>query len=179
MTMSAGPGSSRGGGSKSIDDFAEIVREHWTSVYRFVYCALGNAHDAEDLTQETFLRAWNRIEAFHPGSNIRSWLLTIAANASRDVRRRRRRVTFTPLDHDPDGRIPGPGHRLEAAESDGLLETALEQLSEMTRMVFHLRVQEDLSFREIAEAVGTTEQGARWHMHQARTKLMKILAEKS
>ena len=45
-------------------------------------------------------------------------------------------------------------------------------------MVFHLRAQEDLSFREIAELVGTTEQGARQHMHQARTRLLKQMAEK-
>jgi len=176
--MAEGPERSRSGDSKSIDDFAQIVRDHWTPVYRFVFCALGNAHDAEDLTQETFLRAWDRIETFRPGTNLRSWLLTIAANASRDVQRRRGRVGFTSLDHDPVGPAPGPGHRIETAELDQLLTIALKQLTPMTRMVFHLRVQEDLSFREIAGAVGTTEQGARWHMHQARTKLMKILAEK-
>jgi DNA-directed RNA polymerase specialized sigma24 family protein len=54
----------------------------------------------------------------------------------------------------------------------------MQELTELTRMVFHLRATEDLSFREIGELVGTTEQGARWHMHQARTRLLKQLAEK-
>ncbi len=173
-----GPRSLRKGDKPSIHSFAEVVHEHWAPVYRFLYCSLGDAHDAEDLTQETFLRAWNRLESFRPGSGMRAWLLRIAANAAHDVRRRRGRVGFTSLEHDPAGSDATPDHRLEAEESGELLTTALGQLSEMTRMVFHLRAQEDLSFREIAEAVGTTEQGARWHMHQARTKLTKILAEK-
>ena len=172
------PGAPRGGGTTSIDDFSKIVQDHWAPVYRFLDCSMGNAHDAEDLTQETFLRAWSRLDSFRPGTNLRAWLLRIAANAALDVHRRRGRVGFVPLDRDPIGAADSPGHGLETAERDALLAAALAQLTEMTRMVFHLRVQEDLSFREIAQAVGTTEQGARWHMHQARTRLMAILAEK-
>lgn len=159
------------------DSLHAVVHEHWTAVYRFLYCATGNAHDAEDLTQETFLRAWNRRDTFQPGTALRVWLLRIAANASCDVARRRKKVAFVPLEHDPPDESR-PGRGLEIAEESALLRVALEQLSEMTRMVFHLRAQEDLSFREIAALVGTTEQGARWHMHQARTKLLKHLADK-
>ena len=65
------------------------------------------------------------------------------------------------------------------AEQAALVRAALEELSDLTRMVFHLRVQEDLSFKEIAELAGTTEQAARWHMHQARMRLLKRLEESS
>jgi RNA polymerase sigma-70 factor (ECF subfamily) len=109
---------------------------------------------------------------------MRVWLLRIATNAALDVRRRRRRIGFQTLEHDPPFGSPCPEHRLEFAEQCVLVETALRELSEMSRMVFHLRAQEDLSFREIAALVGTSEQGARWHMHQARTKLMARLAGK-
>ena len=173
-----GPNPAREGGPRLVEFFDAVVREFWTSVYRFLYCTTGNAHDAEDLTQETFLRAWNRLDSFRPGSSMKPWLLRIAANAAHDVRRRRGRVVFTSLEHDPPGWTSSPEHRAETAEQETLLARAVEQLSEMTRMVFHLRVQENLSFREIAEMVGTTEQGARWHMHQARTKLLKIFTEK-
>ena len=61
-------------------------------------------------------------------------------------------------------------------EQAALARAAMGDLTELTRLVFHLRVQEDLSFREIAELAGTTEQSARWHMHQARTKLLARLA---
>ena len=158
--------------------FAAAVDEYWFTVYRFLYCSTGHAQDAEDLAQETFLRAWNRLDTFEPGTAMRVWLLRIAANAAIDVRRRRRKLGFGPLEHDPPGRGPSRDTPLEIAEQAGLLRVAMEQLSEMTRMVFHLRAQEDLSFREIAELVGTTEQGARQHMHQARTRLLKQMAEK-
>jgi RNA polymerase sigma-70 factor (ECF subfamily) len=154
-----------------------VIADHWKSVYRFVYCTIGDPHDAEELTQETFLRAWNRRETLQPGTSARAWLLRIAANAVVDVRRRRRRVRFLPLEHEPAVAETAPGHRLEAVEQGALLKAAMEGLTDLTRMVFHLRATEDLSFREIAGLVGTTEQSARWHMHRARTMLLKQLAE--
>ena len=114
------PGAPRGGGTTSIDDFSKIVQDHWAPVYRFLDCSMGNAHDAEDLTQETFLRAWSRLDSFRPGTNLRAWLLRIAANAALDVHRRRGRVGFVPLDRDPIGAADSPGHGLETAERDAL-----------------------------------------------------------
>jgi RNA polymerase sigma-70 factor (ECF subfamily) len=69
------------------------------------------------------------------------------------------------------------GHDLETSEQAALARAALEELSELTRAVFHLRVQEDLAFREIAGMLATTEESARWHMHHARTTLRKKLSE--
>ncbi len=97
------PNSTREARPRLLNEFDAVVRDHWTSVYRFLYCTTGNAHDAEDLTQETFLRAWNRLDSFRPGSGMKPWLLRIAANAAHDVRRRRGRVTFTALEYDPVG----------------------------------------------------------------------------
>ena len=164
--------------SDGAPSFLAVVEEHWAAVFRFVYCTIGDPHDAEDLTQEAFLRAWNRRESFRPGTSARAWLLRIAANAIIDDQRRRKIVDFRPLDHDPAVAAVAPSHRLEVAEESALLKAAMDCLTETTRMVFHLRAVEDLSFREIAALVGTTEQGARWHMHQVRIKLQKQLAGK-
>lgn len=158
--------------------FATIVRDYWEVVYRFLHRMTGDPHETEDLTQETFLRALNRLDTFQGGSGLRVWLLRIAANAYFDLQRRRRRVAFGPLDREPPASEPAADHHLVVSEQAALLRAALEGLSETTRMVFHLRATEDLSFREIADLVGTTEQAARWHMHQARVKLLKQLAEK-
>ena len=162
------------------DALIETINEHWTPVYRFVFLPRsGDRHDAEDLTQETFLRAGTGATRCPSGTTSRrAWLLRIAANAVLDVQRRRRRVVFTSLGHEPAVQSPPPEHRLEVAEQGEILRAAMRELTELTRMVFHLRATEDLSFREIGELVGTTEQGARWHMHQARTRLLKQLAEK-
>src|SRR3954462_9691751 len=89
--------------------FAEAVDEYWPTVYRFLYCSTGHAQDAEDLAQETFLRAWNRLDTFEPGTAMRVWLLRIAANAAIDLGRRRRKLGFAPLDHDPPGDHERPG----------------------------------------------------------------------
>jgi RNA polymerase sigma-70 factor, ECF subfamily len=153
--------------------FTAVVNEHWNSVYKMLYTMTGNVHDTEDLTQETFLRALRRFDTFQIGTNLRSWLLRIAANAYYDVRRKRQRVSLNPMDSEPEAKNRPPGAHLELAEQSALLTAALEELSETTRLVFHLRAQEDLSFREIAGMANISEEAARWHMHQARTKLLK------
>jgi RNA polymerase sigma-70 factor (ECF subfamily) len=157
--------------------FAAVVAAHWSAVYRMLYCLTGNAHDCEDLTQETFLRALKRLDSFKPGTRMRAWLLRIASNAFFDVRRKRRRIEVQALQADPPGAARRPGQALEIAEQSALLKSAMAELSELTRLVFHLRAQEDLSFREIAALAGTTEQAARWHMHQARAKLLKRMGD--
>jgi RNA polymerase sigma-70 factor (ECF subfamily) len=158
-------------------DFTAVVHEHWSAVYKMLRCLTGNMHETEDLTQETFLRALRRLDSFRPGTNLRSWLLRIGANAFFDEQRKRKRARCRPLAHDPPGRCCHPGQALETAEQGALVRAALEELSELTRLVFHLRAEEDLSFREIAELAGTTEQAARWHMHQARTRLLERLGD--
>jgi RNA polymerase sigma-70 factor (ECF subfamily) len=158
--------------------FAAMVTAHWTGVFQLLHRLTGNVHDTEDLTQEAFLRAFDRLDTFAPGSNQRAWLLRIATNVFFDLQRQRRQARLEPLTTDPPGSAPRPGRALEVAEESELLKVALEELSETARLVFHLRAAEGLSFREIAEIVGTSEENARWHMHQARTKLLKRLTGK-
>jgi RNA polymerase sigma-70 factor (ECF subfamily) len=166
-------------GKSSKMDFAAVVHEHWNAVYRMIHHLCGNAHAAEDLTQEAFLRALDRIDKFEIGTNMRAWLLRIATNAFFDEQRKRKRAKSQALIDDLPTNSSPPGTDLETVEQAALARAALEELTELTRLVFHLRVEEDLSFREIAELAGTTEQSARWHMHQARTKLLARLGEKS
>jgi len=164
--------------SRVSTDYATVVQEHWPAVYRLLHSLSGDVHETEDLTQETFLRALERLSSFERGTNMRSWLLRIASNAFFDVRRKRKRSRVQRLEADPAQEECSPGHALEVAEQSELVRVAMEELSELTRMVFHLRATEELSFREIAEIASTTEQAARWHMHEARTRLLKRLGEK-
>jgi RNA polymerase sigma-70 factor (ECF subfamily) len=157
--------------------FLTIVQDHWTAVYRFLYTLSKRVEEAEDFTQETFLRALARFDTFQPGTRLRSWLLRIAANAYFDELRKRKRARLEKAEAEPAATTPAVCHALETAEQAALVRTAMEELPERTRLVFHLRAQEDLSFREIAQLAGTTEQAARWHMHQARTRLLAHLAE--
>lgn len=163
------------GDQKGESPFEAMVREHWDAVYRLLRSMCGHLQDTEDLAQEAFLRAWKRIDSFEPGTNMRSWLLKIAANAFLDEQRRRKRSRVRPLDLDLPGNSCAPDHSLEVSQQAAKIREAMSGLSELSRMVFHLRATEDLSFREIAEITGSTEQAARWHMHHARTRILEQL----
>ncbi len=158
-------------------DLTALVQEHWTPVYRFLYRVSGHVQDTEDLVQETFLRALARWDSYTAGTNLRAWLLRIACNAFVDGKRKQKRRRQEALAAEPSDRGPAVGDCVETAEQAALALAALEGLTDLTRAVFHLRVQEDLSFREIAQVCGTTEESARWHMHHARTFLRKKLRE--
>jgi RNA polymerase sigma-70 factor (ECF subfamily) len=154
-----------------------VIQEHYVPVYRFLFTLSGRVEETQDLTQETFLRALSRLDSFRPGTKMRSWLLRIASNAFFYERRKRKRARLEPLHCEPTAEGTKVDYNLETAEQAALVRAAMEELSDLTRLVFHLRAQEDLSFREIAELAGTTEQAARWHMHQARTKLLARLGD--
>jgi RNA polymerase sigma-70 factor, ECF subfamily len=162
--------------STRIDSsFAAVVDANWNAVYGLLFSMTGNTPDCEDLTQETFLRALRAWETFKPGTNQRAWLIRIALNAFYDVQRKRQKVKFNPLDAEPSSLELSAEARFEILEQGALVRAAMEELSERTRIVFHLRVSENLSFRQIAELTGITEMGARWHMFEARRKLLKRL----
>lgn len=156
-------------------DFAALVDAHWMAVFRLVFWMSGNTHDAEELTQETFLRALQRLAETSLQTQTRAWLLRVATNAFLDRKRKQNRAKQVALPPDLPGLATAPGDRIETSEQAELAKAAMTTLSETTRAVFHLRVQEALPYAEIAAMLGTTEQAARWHMHQARSKLVAQL----
>ncbi|HWB55216.1 MAG TPA: sigma-70 family RNA polymerase sigma factor [Tepidisphaeraceae bacterium] len=155
-----------------------LVVEHWAGVYRLMYRLTSNSHDAEDLTQQSFLQAIEKFNQFQPGTNLRSWLLRIATNCFLDNRRRRRPNAVDGSTLDVAHAAPAIGEKLEQAELAGQLQEALLKLPENQRVIFLLRSTEDVSFREIGELLGMTEVTARWHMLQARTRLLELLKGK-
>ena len=165
------------GSTKPPETFAAVVEAHWTAVYTLIYSLAGNRHDSEDLTQETFLRALNRWDSFKAGTNLRAWLLRIATNAFLDMKRKAQIRKMYPLPDELPGSTTPADSPLELAEQGELIRIAMQELTELTRLVFHLRVTEDLSFKDIADIAGTSEEAARWHMHQARSKLLKRLGD--
>ena len=161
---------------KIIDEaastFADVAREHWTSVFRFLVHLAGNEHDAEELTQEAFLRAWQAWHRFQPGTRPKAWLLQIARNAYTDLYRRKQKLRLRLLSDDQPSAQLSVGHDLEVGEESVQIRLALQSLSELTRSVFLLRVEGEMSFADIGVALKTSEEAARWHMHQARAKLV-------
>jgi RNA polymerase sigma-70 factor (ECF subfamily) len=158
-------------------EVASWVSEHWNPVFGLLYRMSGDREESEDLAQETFLRAAQRRETFAAGSNLRAWLLRIATNAFLDVRRRKQVARTEALPDDPpiDGDEPSPSQPAQNRELGEAIAAALLKLPETSRAVFLLRTREELSFREISEAIGATEETARWHMLQARRRLMSMM----
>ena len=152
--------------------FDALVAAHWEPVYRLAYHLCGNVPDAQDVAQETFLKAMAACGSFRPGTNLRAWLLRITSNAFLDLRRRAKTARQTPLETEPAVSDPDV---VEGDEQLRMLWRAIHGLDDLQRTVFLLRTQDDQSFREIAATLNTTEETARWHMLQARRKLMKAL----
>jgi RNA polymerase sigma-70 factor, ECF subfamily len=159
------------------DAFARLVDRHWERLYRWLYHLTHAPHDAEDLTQEAFLRAFHGLERFRPGTNFRAWLFRIAYNAFLKGRRAVR-VRLSLSDNWP-ARDQGPEEKALSREALLLLARAVGRLPTDFRVAFLLRAEEGLSFREIGEVLGITEGTARWRIFKAREKLIGVLEAQS
>jgi RNA polymerase sigma-70 factor (ECF subfamily) len=155
--------------------FAALVEHYWRRVFRWLYGLTHNTHLAEDLTQEAFLKAWRALGSFQSGASFRAWLFHIARNCLIDGQRGPRSVATRALDQTVPAREPGPVEVALDREGQILLQEACARLPEHFRAAFFLWAHEDLSFAEIAQAVGTTEATARWRVFKARLFLLNEL----
>jgi RNA polymerase sigma-70 factor (ECF subfamily) len=152
-----------------------LVERHAAAVARFV-ASIGGRGDADDVVQDTFVRAFASLDAFRGDSALRTWLFTIARrlvlDRRRSARRRGEQVEVQEADvateYDAlDGVV--------ADETQERLQRALARLTPTQREVFVLRVSEGMSYREIADAVDTTEGAARVHYHNAMRAIKEFL----
>jgi RNA polymerase sigma-70 factor (ECF subfamily) len=155
--------------------FARLVDRYWDRLYRWLYHLTRDRHAAEDLTQETFLKALGAVASFRPGSNFRAWVFRIGHNNFVNQKRAGRR-TKHPLPEDAAGAGVSPEASAENREALERVAAAVAELPADFRAALLLRVEEGLSFREVAKVLGTTEETARWRVFKARQKLMKVLS---
>jgi RNA polymerase sigma factor (sigma-70 family) len=139
------------------------VGRHHAVVYRTVLGILGDADDAADATQETFLRAFRALGRFRGEARFRTWLLTIATNAARGLHRKRERRREKPLDEAPDVPDGGRDGSEAASEAEEIerVRKLLARLPEKQRLAVQLRTQEGMSFKEVAAIIGSSEGAAR------------------
>jgi RNA polymerase sigma-70 factor (ECF subfamily) len=158
--------------------FAELVHGHYQAVYRFLIHMTGDVQRAEDLTQETFATAWERLPTFQGRSTLATWLHRIAYTKFIDGQRSERRVTTL------HGRLTSPGHGpadpLEtamAADEARRLYQALDGLEPANRTVLVLHYLQGLSYREMALVLDEPGGTVKWRTGEALKSLRNLLGE--
>ena len=153
-----------------VRSYEELVRRYERLVGRVVYSYARREISVEDLVQETFLRAYDRLETFNPDYRFKTWLLAIANNLGVDtLRRRRELVEFNPETHAPVSRGP-EAEVVDADRSRGVRE-AIATLPETYGVPLVLRYTEGLSYAEIAEVLSITVPAVKSRLFRARNML--------
>jgi RNA polymerase sigma-70 factor (ECF subfamily) len=167
--------------------FRVLVERHSRSLFRLAFRMSGSEDDAEEIVQETFLRAYRQLHHYDGRASFGTWVYTIAANYSRDlIRARNRRSEWNragpagnPEASDPLELVaagdPGPERQAYGAQVRRLLAPAMKRLSEMERTAFVLRHYEGMSMEEISGALGIQANAAKQCVFRAVQKLRRAL----
>ena len=163
-------------GLRAGDDRAatRLVERHAAVVARFLYSAGADRSDLDDLVQETFIRAFRRIESWRGESAFRSWLFAIAANLRRDALRTGKGIRWLALEAHDAPTSATPDVELEADEAAERIRAGVATLPPMQREVFLRRVQTGEDYETIAKALGTSAGAARVHYHHAVKRLKEL-----
>ena len=161
----------------------QIVRDHSARVYRLAYRLTGNRHDAEDLTQETFVRVFRSLNTYTPGT-FEGWLHRITTNLFLDQARRKQRVRMDGMGDDADrfasaDQLGSPERAYEHGNLDHDVQRALDELPPEYRAAVVLCDIEGLSYEEIAVTLGIKLGTVRSRIHRARARLRVSLGHRA
>jgi RNA polymerase sigma-70 factor (ECF subfamily) len=168
------------------DAFQVLVERHSRAVFRLAWRMTGNDMDAEDMVQETFLRAWKQMSRFDGRASLGTWLHRICANCALDhirAKKRKQETSGTVDDGDETSdrlanmphKGPSPERLAQSSEITAMLLPALEELSEMERTAFVMRHYEGLPIEEISRALGVEAGAAKHSVFRAVQKLRRAL----
>jgi RNA polymerase sigma-70 factor, ECF subfamily len=164
------------------DAFGALVQQHSRKVFQLAFRMMGNEQDAEDVVQESFLRAYRELGRFQARADFGTWLYRIAANCAVDrMRSRQRRMSArsevldeaAPL---PETGQPSPERLAESAQLNRLVNDALESLSAIERAAFTLRHHEGRSIDEICRTLDLGKSAAKHAVFRAVRKLRMALS---
>ena len=161
------------------DCFGALVEPYIDRLHAISYSYLGDAHAAEDVTQDALIRAFTSLRTLADPGKFGPWLRQITRNLSRSEARRKKCVTVDPADHReiPDGSVEAPGDRIQIREAGDLLQDALASISPKiseTVVLFYLKNQ---SLRQIAGFLGVSENTVKQRLHRGRLLLRERLEE--
>lgn len=162
--------------------FEELVLRYERPIFRLAYWMMGDADDAAELTQETFMRAWKALPRMSPDLRLAAWLRRIVSNACLDVLRRRQRVRWHPWDpplHDAliqSGPLDQPESAVMWQETSEEVRHVLLQMRARSRDVLLLREYDGLSCAEIGVVMGMSRQAVKSQLFRAREEFRTIYA---
>ena len=157
----------------------ELIARHEGVAFRVALSILRDNDQAADAAQNGFIQAFRSIRRFRGESAFRTWLVTIVSNEARGLLRKRGRrpesaLEFAPPVADPDR---GPDERVVEDETAAWMKKVLEGLPEKQRLAVSLRVYDGMSFREVGEAIGSSEGAARVNYHHGIRRLRELMEE--
>lgn len=159
--------------------FRELVEEHSQPLFRLAYRMTGNEEMADDVVQETFIRAHRSLSRFDGRAQIRTWLMRIAANCAIDSLRRKRHDALEPLGDESNPAFassePGPERLARSREVGETVRRAMSRLSPLERTAFALRHYEGQPLQEIGRALGIGEGAVKQAVFRAVHKLRDAL----
>lgn len=176
--------------------FDELVRRHQRQAVAVSYRLLGNTHDALEVTQDAYLKAFRSLGTLQKPEAFGGWLMRIVSNLSLNYRRGRKSRAQLPLDDilGPSAgaaragdqaaggsewmaRNDDPVKRLEGVELGEKLQEAMKQLPERQRLAIVMFTIEELPQKQVAEALGCSVEAVKWHVFQGRKKLKELLKD--
>jgi RNA polymerase sigma-70 factor (ECF subfamily) len=160
--------------------FGRLYDMHVNRVYRHVYYRVGNKADAEDLTQQVFLKAWQAIGRYKKTATpFLAWLMTISHNLVIDFYRTRKSESYLDMDFAAHDSASGPERAVEASFEQQRLRRTILRLHGDEQQVVMLRFIEGFEFREIASLLGKKEGNIRVILHRALVKLRRLLEKEN
>jgi len=175
-----------------------LIHSYLKPIYNFVYRYIGNRQEAEDITQEVFVRAWRNLKKFDPRrsrfatlrdrqqKSFKTWIFSIAKNASIDFLKRKKAIPFSEFENEKGENTlvetlinpaPLPDKLFEQASIGEIVSVAINHLTPKYRMVLFLRYNDHFTFREIAEALGEPLNTVKSRHRRAIILLKKLLTE--
>jgi RNA polymerase sigma-70 factor (ECF subfamily) len=162
-------------GLELVERQNRFVSEHLRRVFVQIYHIVGNVADAQDLTQEAFIKALQHQDQLKDEQKAGHWLSRIATNTAIDFKRRSARATFCEIDEAPESHSESPEQALLRSEHREYLEDGLRLLSERERAALVLRDVEGLPAEEVAQHLNCSKATVRSHIANARTKLRRYM----
>ena len=167
--------------------FEILIKRYLKPIYSFVYRYVGSGEEAEDITQEVFVKMWRNLKRFNKNKSFKTWIFQIAKNTSLDFLKKKKVIPFSDFENEEgENKLietlvdpgPLPDEIFEIVDIAEKLNAAINQLAPQYRLVLFLRYNDHFTFREIAEILGESIDTIKTRHRRGITILRKLLKEK-